>query len=237
MLKKHIGFAGLAGLGSINPVQSAGSLGAYEHEKCPELSNMEISLDDPRYVNWVTSMHGVSSPQAELSIMTSANPSSNYIEGASYLSTFPSTSKNADPVLTRPCNVHQVTTHVDALTLGPRDAPGSVISGLADHIRFGGRESLRIGVDGGAEIILHRDGNIFLKPGPDGQVYLGGGPDELVDELATDDMEVATYCDIVTYPSADPTLGLAAEMGMINKLKEPAKASGRRYSPKVKVKS
>jgi hypothetical protein len=229
---------GLAGAGTINPIQSAGSLGAYEQEKCPELrSDIEVSLDDPNYVNWVSSMHGASSPQAELSIMTSANPNGKYIDGASYSSTFPSTVKNAEPVLSRPANVHQVSTQVDTLVVGCLDEPGSVITGLADHIRFGGRESLRIGVDGGAEIILHRDGNIFLKPGPDGQVYLGGGPDELVDELATDDMEVATYCDIVTYPSADPALGLAAEMGMINKLPEPAKASGRRYSPKVKVKS
>jgi len=241
---------GLEGQGRLSPVNAAGAKPLYEQEKCPELrDDIEISEEDPHYSQWQKSIKGENSPQARFSIMTSGDPNSHYINnGASLKSTFPFTVPSAG-IDFRPKNVHQ-TNPTDMMDVDPvifdvpYDNRGSVISGQADHIRFGSRESLRIGVDGGAEIILHRDGNIFLKPGPNGQVYLGGGPDELGsgNPLSdVDDTGMATYCDLVTYPNgvpeAGPPTGLVAEHAIINKLPAGGSATGRRFSPKVKVKT
>jgi hypothetical protein len=226
------------------PSPSLSPKGIYEHEKCPELrEDMTFTVNDPLYQTWMEINNGNVSPVASLSIKTYSDVTS-YIDDEDGLSTFPKTVNRAGD-REKQKNTHQINP-TDEIDIDPLvyeegmnyDHGGSLIICEADHIRLGARESLRIGVDGGAEIILHRDGNIFIKPGGElGQVFIGGGPSDLVDELATDDMEVATYCDIVTYPSGDPALGIAAEMGMINKLPTPAKASGRRYSPRVKVKS
>ena len=241
--------SGLSGTAAkIVPSPSLSPKGVYEHEKCPELrEDMKFTPGDPLYSNWMAANQGIDDPVASLTIKTYTD-ATDYIDAADGLSTFPSTVVRAED-REKQKNTHQIDS-TEEIDIDPLvyeeglnyDQGGSLIIGEADHIRLGARESLRIGVDGGAEIILHRDGNIFIKPGGElGQVYIGGGPSDLVDELGTSPLEgeegVATYCDVVTYPSGDPTLGLAAEMGMINKLPTPAPVSGRRYSPRVKVKS
>ena len=100
----------------------------------------------------------------------------------------------------------------------------------SDHIRVIGRETIRFMVenpDGGPasapEIIMHKDGNIFIKPGIDGQVYIGDGPD--AGEPGT-----AVFADMMTFPDdLDGGTGFVAEMAVAAK-------TPTRHSPKVKVK-
>ncbi|MEC8076853.1 MAG: hypothetical protein VX118_02410, partial [Candidatus Thermoplasmatota archaeon] len=75
------------------------------------------------------------------------------------------------------------------------------------------------------EIILHKDGNIFIKPGVDGQVYLGDGPDAAPGGPGT-----AAFADMVTYPDdVEGGPGFVAEMAVAAKIPT-------RHSTKVKVK-
>ena len=70
---------------------------------------------------------------------------------------------------------------------------------------------------------MHKDGNIFIKPGIDGQVYIGDGPD--AGEPGT-----AVFADMMTYPDdMDGGTGFVAEMAVAAKIPT-------RHSPKVKVK-
>ena len=117
-----------------------------------------------------------------------------------------------------------------ALGENAADIAGPTIAVKSDHVRIIGRETLRLMVenpDGGPnsapEIILHKDGNIFIKPGIDGQVYLGEGPD--AGEPGT-----ATFADIITYTDdVEGGPGFVAEMAVAAKIPT-------RHSPKVKVK-
>jgi len=231
--------SGLSGGPLLTPAQTI-IPGVWEQEKCPEL-NKELEDDAGLVDNWMTLLAG-GEPAAAITITSSGNPEG-YISFEDGNPTFKSTIINAEDIL-KPISSHQIKPDALAPISFKENVhfEGSVINGQADHIRFGARESLRIGSDGGAEIILHRDGNVFIKPGPTGHVFIGGGPSEAYSQdadplLDTDDEGVAVWCDMVTYPSADPALGLAGEMAMINKLPTPGPPSGRRYSPKVKVKS
>ena len=237
---------------------------SFEQEKCPEL-NEELLKNRELYEKWIT---GDSSFPSRSKISLSSRITSdfiNYINGADSEQTFPSTAKNAG-VAFFPRNVHQNGEPLEEFgDFNSNSVFGSSLVLRSDNVRIGGRHTLRIGVDapdassvaiggrGGAEIILHKDGNIFIKPGRGGKVFIGGGPTELKDETAVHDEDdgsnmpgVATYCDMVCYADgkdADPSteggagIALAAEMANILKLPTASPITGKRHSSTVKVKT
>ncbi|MDB4337460.1 hypothetical protein OAA09_00420 [bacterium] len=101
----------------------------------------------------------------------------------------------------------------------------------SDHIRIVGRETIRFIVESpdgpgtAPEITMHKDGNIFIRPGKNGQLYLGGGPDDAPAGPGT-----AGFADMVTFPD-DVTGGPAFVSEMAVAAKIPT-----RHSTQVKVK-
>jgi hypothetical protein len=94
-----------------------------------------------------------------------------------------------------------------------------------------GRESIRIMVESdqgentAPEIILHKDGNIFINPGVNGNLFLGGGPDDQTGPDTGTPMQ--GFAHTRTFPDAGAT-GEVAEMNMT------AKTPGMgRYSERV----
>ena len=99
----------------------------------------------------------------------------------------------------------------------------------SDHVRIVGRESLRFMVESdqgentAPEIILHRDGNIYINPGKDGEVYIGGGPDDAQNNI---DLGLS---DLVLYPDSLPAgVGFVGENAVFSKIQG-------RHSKRVKV--
>ena len=99
----------------------------------------------------------------------------------------------------------------------------------SDHVRVVGRESLRFMVESdqgentAPEIILHRDGNIYINPGKDGEVYIGGGPDDAQNNI---DLGLS---DLVLYPDSLPAgVGFVGENAVFSKIEG-------RHSKRVKV--
>lgn len=104
----------------------------------------------------------------------------------------------------------------------------------SDHIRLVGRESVRIMVESdkgpntAPEIILHKDGNIFINPGVDGHVLIGGGPD---DQPSSVSIPMQGFCHVKSFPD-----GEEGGMGSVGEMEMTAKSPGMgRYSERVKM--
>lgn len=195
-----------------------------EADKCPELSEIEP--------NALEGELDFGYDFSTLLVSSNAKPDASFCNpdktGASENITFSSTAGNVEGRAVKPIPEDDTT---ESLVATAAEIMGPTIAMKSDHIRIIGRETIRLMVenpDGGPasapEIILHKDGNIFIKPGIDGQVYLGDGPD--AGEPGT-----ATFADMLTYPDdiEEGGVGIAAEMAVVSKIPT-------RHSPKVKVK-
>lgn len=194
-----------------------------ESDKCPELSEEDPNpLEGEADFDYDFSTFLVSSNAAPDAFFCDPQTT-----GASENITFPSTAGNVEgrdlkPIPEDDTTKSLVSTAVEIL--------GPTIAMKSDHIRVIGRETIRFMIenpDGGPatapEIIMHKDGNIFIKPGADGQVYLGDGPD--AGEPGT-----AVFADMMTFPDdIEGGTGFVAEMAVASKIPT-------RHSPKVKVK-
>tara|TARA_B100000700_G_C15061156_1_gene865935 strand:- start:5642 stop:7096 length:1455 start_codon:yes stop_codon:yes gene_type:complete len=194
----------------------------FESDKCHELSEQEPNLNE----GTMDVFHDFSR------IVVSANAMPDVLfcdpetTGASENITFSSTVSAAMGRDLKPFSEDDAETALQQIAA---EITGPTIAMKSDHIRIVGRETLRLMVespDGPAsapEIILHKDGNIFIKPGVNGQVYIGDGPD--AGEPGT-----AVFADMLTYPDdMEGGTGFAAEMAVAAKIPT-------RHSPKVKVK-
>ena len=194
-----------------------------ESDKCPELSEIEPNV-----------LEGVLDFSYDFStflVSSNAAPDAAFCDpdktGASENITFSSTAGNVEGRDMKPIPEDDVT---KSLVPTAAEILGPTIAMKSDHIRVIGRETIRFMVenpDGGPasapEIIMHKDGNIFIKPGIDGQVYIGDGPD--AGEPGT-----AVFADMLTFPDdIDGGTGFVAEMSVASKIPT-------RHSPKVKVK-
>lgn len=194
-----------------------------ESDKCPELSEIEHNvLEGELDFNYDFSTILVSSNAAPDASFCDPN-----LTGASENITFSSTAGNVEGRDLKPIVEDDAS---KSLVAGSVEIMGPTIAMRSDHIRVIGRETIRFMIenpDGGPatapEIIMHKDGNIFIKPGADGQVYLGDGPD--AGEPGT-----AVFADMMTFPDdIDGGTGFVAEMSVASKIPT-------RHSPKVKVK-
>ena len=194
-----------------------------ESDKCPELSEIEPNA-----------LEGDLDFQYDFStFLVSSNSSPDVffcdpeLTGASENITFSSTAGNVEGRDLKPIVEEDAT---KSLVPTAAEIFGPTIAMKSDHIRVIGRETIKFMVenpDGGPasapEIIMHKDGNIFIKPGIDGQVYIGDGPD--AGEPGT-----AVFADMMTFPDdIDGGTGFVAEMSVASKIPT-------RHSPKVKVK-
>jgi hypothetical protein len=234
-------------------VTSLNTLGQPEFNKAFELS--ETIFSDPDLMDKWQQSHTPGLGNASINLYGYRNAAPEYITGADANGTFPATVTNAgtQTIPTIPfSNPQSGETEPEEVDLTEGSEAGSYVTVKSDHIRIGANQTLRLGVSAdtpddvtddtegypGAEIILHKDGNIFIKPGKNGKVYLGGGPDSLMDEHALDEeTSWSTYCDMVCYPDGkemdEGGVGLVAEMATIAK----SDPSGRpRHSSTVKVK-
>ena len=232
-----------------------------EQEKAAELR--ETLVTDPDLFSTWENSFSTSGGNASINLYAYKRTPPEYIDGADGQGTFVSTAPNAGEKIdaTIPYSFPEFYEDPtpEPFTEGLQD--GSYVTVNADHVRIGGNRTLRIGVSGlaapddetsatGAEIILHKDGNIFLKPGTNGRVYIGGGPDELDGDEGTqlDDEGFPTFSDMLCYPDGNEPIstsdlfvekpvGAIGEMGTYAKYADYAPNRGRRFSPKVKVKT
>jgi hypothetical protein len=214
---------GLA-IDSVNKVlHIANELGVRERDKCIELSEQEINMFEAET--------DLTDDLSRIYITSYTEPDSLFCNpestGASEKITFTATAPSFEGRGMLPIIEDDEPAALSELAL---DIAGPTIAIKSDHVRIIGRETLRLmvenpegGPNSAPEIILHKDGNIFIKPGIDGQVYLGEGPD-------AGEPDTATFADLVTYPDdVEGGPGFVAEMAVATKIPT-------RHSPKVKVK-
>jgi hypothetical protein len=204
-------------------LQIANELGVRERDKCAELSEQELNI--------MEGLIDIDDDASRIYITAYTNPDAIFCNpdttGASEKITFTATASSVEGRNNLPILEDDDTA---ALTDIAGDINGPTIAVKSDHVRIIGRETLRLmvenpdaGPNSAPEIILHKDGNIFIKPGIDGQVYIGDGPD-------AGEPDTATFADMVTYPDdIEGGPGFVAEMAVASKIPT-------RHSPKVKVK-
>lgn len=202
----------------------ASEMGHLEKDKCPQLSEQEVlGMEGEVNIDFDFSRVYVSSNS--LVDILFCDPEKT---GASENLTFSTTAGSSEGRDLTPIHEEDTT---KSLTSTYEEIIGPCIALKSDHIRIVGRETLRLMVESdkgpasAPEIILHKDGNIFIKPGVDGQVYLGDGPDAAPGGPGT-----AAFADMVTYPDdVEGGPGFVAEMAVAAKIPT-------RHSTKVKVK-